>query len=129
MSLVSNAVRLAAVLALAACASAGGGGSASTSNPSLLGPTELQAEVGRTLEDVIRQRRPTWLRHRGATSLQEEGEILVYVDAARMGGPAVLRTIMAQNVESVRFLNPGEATTRFGTGHVHGAIVVTMRRG
>lgn len=129
MSLLTHTLRLVAVLLLAACASTGGGGSSAANSRAVLGMEELQAEVGRNLEDVIRQRRPSWLRTRGSTSLREEGEIAIYMDGTRMGGPEVLRTIMAQNVESVRYLSPGEATTRFGTGHVHGAIVVAMRRG
>ena len=131
MSLVSHVLRFAAVLVLAACASTGGGGGSSAgSDRTLLSGEELQVEIGRNLEDVIRQRRPTWLRTRGSTSFQEpgDGEIQVYVDGTRMGGLAVLRTVTAEGVESVRFLNPGEATTRFGTGHPNGAIVVQLRR-
>lgn len=128
MPLVRNALRIAAVLCLAACASTAGERNSATSNRMVLTTEELQAEVGRNLEDVIRQRRPQWLTRRGSTTLQEEGEILVYQDGTRMGGPAFLRTIQAESVESVQFLTAGEATTRFGTGHVHGAIVVTTRR-
>jgi hypothetical protein len=127
MSLVRNALRLATVLLLAACAS-GGGTTSAGGNRALLSAEELQTEVGRTLEDVIRQRRPQWLRTRGSTSMDGEAESAVYQDGTRMGGPSFLRTINAEAVESVRYLTPGEATTRFGTGHANGAIVVTTRR-
>lgn len=132
MSLTRTILRAGAALLLvvagAACASAGGGNSSTGGNRSVLSSEELRVEVGRNLADVIRQLRPQWLVKRGATSFNNEGDIVVYQDGTRLGGPEVLRTIPTDAVESVRLLGAGEATTRFGTGHTHGAIVIVSRR-
>lgn len=78
---------------------------------------------------IVQRLRPLWLRKRGNSSIdpQREGEILVYLDDQRYGGPESLRTITAENVGSIRFLDPGKATMRYGSGHVHGVIRVAVR--
>lgn len=54
----------------------------------------------------------------------------VYLDGVPLlGGLADLAAIRADAVGEVRFLSPIEATTRFGTGHTAGAILVTTVRG
>ncbi len=129
-------LRLCAALLLAtaagACASTGGGAAASDSTSgstrTVIGADLLRPEAGRSLEDVIRQYRPQWLVRRGSSSLANDGDIVVYMDTNRMGGPEALRRITADMAESVRLLSAGEATTRFGAGHVYGAIVIESRR-
>ena len=129
MRVVRRCLTLLAALALAGCASTGQTAAASGGNRSLLTAEELRAEPGtRTLDEIIRQRRPTWLTSRGATSLQGGDEIVVYRDGVPTGGPATLRSISAETVESVQFLSAADATTRFGTGHSLGAILVVTRR-
>lgn len=130
MPLSRIALRLGAVLVLAACASTGGSRTSSSggSNGAVISSELLRTEGGKSLHDVIRQHRPQWLTRRGMTSINNEGGIVVYVDGNRMGGLEVLRNIAAETVESARHLSAGEATTRFGTGHAHGAIVIVTRR-
>lgn len=125
--LVRSVVAACAIALLAGCASAGGSGS-SGGNRNVLTAEELRTETAQTLEDAIRQQRPQWLQIRGVTSMNNQGDIVVYQDGNRMGGREVLRGIPVTVVESVRFLSAGEATTRYGTGHAHGAIVVVTRR-
>jgi len=128
MSFLGRIARIGTVILLAACASTAGGG-ATAGDRSVLGAEELRAEPGRSLYDVIRQRRPQWLARRGQTTLQGEGDdIVVYQDGVRVGGPAVLQNLQVTVVESVRFLSAAEATTRYGTGHPQGAILVVTRR-
>ena len=125
--LARGLVAACALVFIAGCASTGGSGSSGGSRTSLTAE-DLRTETAQTLEDAIRQLRPQWLQTRGVTSMNNQGDIVVYQDGNRMGGREVLRGIPVTVVESVRFLSAGEATTRYGTGHAHGAIVVTTRR-
>ena len=129
MRVVRRCLMLAAALSLAACASTGQTGAASGGNRSVLTTAELREEAAsRTLDEIIRQRRPMWLTTRGTASLQGGDEIVVYRDGVPTGGPAILRTMTAETVESVQFLTAADATTRFGTGHSLGAILVVSRQ-
>ena len=92
-----------------------------------LSAEEIRSSSASNLYDVIRSYRPEWLIKRGQTSINLEGDIVVYVDNVALGGPESLRSIDVQSVQFVRFLNASEAQMRFGVGHMHGAIVVTTR--
>ena len=88
---------------------------------------QIDADGSRTVYELVQRLHPLWLQKRGTNTIQDDGDIVVYVDHARLGGPETLREILADNVESVRFLDAGRAQYRFGVGHMHGAIVVTTR--
>jgi outer membrane cobalamin receptor len=115
---------------------AGGGDSNRLTQEQLAG---AQVE---TVFDAVRRLRPNWLRQRAVNSLQggntagapisvggstPSSEVVVYVDGARVGGPEVLRSIPANAAEAVEYLDGASATSRFGTGNVAGAIVITTR--
>ena len=55
-----------------------------------------------------------------------EGDIVVYVNDVRMGGPEALQNVGAEAVVAIRYLDAAQAA-RYGTGHQHGAILVTTR--
>ena len=93
----------------------------------LLTSEEIKSSSASNLFDVIRSHRPEWLIKRGQTSINLEGDIVVYVDNVALGGPESLKSIDVQSVQVVRFLNASEAQMRYGVGHMHGAIVVTTR--
>jgi hypothetical protein len=93
----------------------------------MLGADEIRSSAASNLYDVIRSYRPEWLIKRGQTSINLEGDIVVYVDNVALGGPESLKSIDVQSVQSARFLNASEAQMRYGVGHMHGAIVVTTR--
>jgi hypothetical protein len=88
---------------------------------------EIKTSSASNLYDAIRSQRPEWLIKRGQTSINLEGDIVVYVDNVALGGPESLKSIDVQSVQTVRFLNASEAQMRFGVGHMHGAIVVITR--
>jgi hypothetical protein len=92
-----------------------------------LSAEEIRLSSASNLYDVIRSYRPEWLIKRGQTSINYEGDIVVYVDNVALGGPELLKSIDVQSVQVVRFLNASEAQMRYGVGHMHGAIVVTTR--
>ena len=88
---------------------------------------EIRTSSASNMYDVIRSQRPEWLIKRGQTSINLEGDIVVYVDNVALGGPESLKSIDAQSVQAARFLNASEAQMRYGVGHMHGAIVVVTR--
>lgn len=129
---------------LAGCAasrSAGEGQARPQAN--LITAAEIQQAVrGQNAFDLIRELRPNRLQIRGVQSLGSPverrtgereptgataAEIMVYVDGTRMGGPAILRQILASDVQEARFLGGTEATARFGTNHTSGATLLTTR--
>jgi hypothetical protein len=80
--------------------------------------------------DVVQYRRPRWLLGRG-TLPSDEGQPeapLVYLEGVKYGNLETLRSINALEVAELRFLDARDATTRFGSGHTNGVIVVTLRR-
>lgn len=120
------------LVAIAAACAGGAGGGSETAVPSVdrsvLSGEELRTAPGATLYDVIRALRPEWLR-RNPSILQPgaEGDIVVYMDRARMGGPNTLQQLRPSAVASVRYYSASEAAGEFGPGHIHGAIAVTTR--
>ena len=91
---------------------------------------ELASRSALTARQVIEQLRPQFLRIRGTTTLGNAATadvIWVYFDGTRMGTTQVLNNIGAQEIREIRYLNPSEATNRYGTGHVQGAILVTRK--
>jgi hypothetical protein len=76
--------------------------------------------------DLVQTLRPRWLQVRGPAGVAT-GETAVYLDGSRIGEIDVLRRISTREISGLQFLSPTEATHRFGTGHGHGAILVTTR--
>ena len=79
------------------------------------------------LLEALRVLRPRFVAPRGPDGTRLPA---VYVDGApRLGGLADLASIRSDAVAEVRYLSAIEATTRFGSGHMAGAILVTMAHG
>lgn len=119
-------------LVLGACASTGDGGERGPrSRADLITQEQIEANSFETALDIVRSLRPSWLRNRPSSiNNPEAGEVEVYVDGVRMiGGPDSLRQLRAETVRQLQFMTPSDATTRFGTGHAGGAILVTTHRG
>jgi hypothetical protein len=87
------------------------------------------AERHSTAYEVVQSLRPAWLRARSSGSINAPGAgmAIVYMDGTRMGATAALRQINRTSVISMQYLDPSDATTRFGTGHTGGVILVTTR--
>jgi hypothetical protein len=79
-----------------------------------------------TAQDIVRQLRPMWMQQRAVGGAREDPA--VYIDNMRRGGLAALAEVPASAVLEIRYLNGTDATTRLGTGHRAGAILVTTRR-
>jgi hypothetical protein len=115
------------VLLVGACASAGTGSSGGVRRE-VLASDELSDGAPASLYDAIRTLRSEWLNRHGGGSLLQHGDVMVYVDDARLGTSEVLRNIRTDQVVMARYVNPTEAQARFGSDHLFGAILVTMRR-
>ena len=124
----------AACLLLAACGSA-----QRTSSPTgfvgdkrnLITYEEIKATKtpGWTAWDLIAQTRPNFLRTRGATSLRDTTPVraVVYVDGVLYGKIESLRNLNVEEIREIEFISAGDATTRFGTDHLGGAILIRTR--
>lgn len=79
---------------------------------------------------VVKLLRPSMLRGRSAAPGNRSGlnEIVVYIDGVRAGGPGALENVSAISIREIRYINASDATTRFGTGHALGAILVVSKR-
>jgi hypothetical protein len=80
--------------------------------------------------DIVQYRRPRWLLGHGQLP-SDEGKPeapTVYLEGVKYGDLETLRGINAFEVAELRFLDARDATTRFGSGHSTGVILVTLRR-
>ena len=71
--------------------------------------------------------RPAELTQRGRGSLVLDQRVVVAVDGVMVSDLAILETIPARYVESVRILSGATATRYFGTGAAGGAVLVAMK--
>lgn len=123
----------------------GGGGSGTAAQPETVAPTvrrgssnviaeaEISSAAYQNALEIVQNLRPQMLIPRGAGS-DASGvsaasiPIIIYMDDVRLGEPSSLVNIPATRVKEIRFLNARDATTRYGTGHSSGVILVTTKR-
>jgi hypothetical protein len=90
--------------------------------------SELEGSGSQDALDAIRRLRPNFLTTRGAVTVTgSDPGIVVYANGIRLGGTGALSGINVQDIKQIQFLSAGDATQAFGTGHPHGAIVVTRK--
>ncbi|MFQ5603339.1 MAG: hypothetical protein ACE5HS_08740 [bacterium] len=117
------------LLVFGACASTQNGNSNFTRrNRDSISTAEIRANSAANAYDLIHNLRPHWLRGRGTRSIKNEQASFpyVYVNESRHGDIQSLRNLATENITEIQFLNPGDATNRFGLGHASGAILITM---
>jgi hypothetical protein len=129
------------LLAVAGCASATSG----TADPAprdeavssqraleVLTGDELRATGIGNVYDALRRLRPLWLQARAgaASAVGPRGGAMavVYLAGVPHGTLQSLRTMNVDQVRRVEFINARDATTRFGTGHTGGVIMVDLDR-
>lgn len=90
---------------------------------------EIQRTAAVTAYDAVRQLRPEWLRRRGRSSIQNATAdvLVVYLNGTRLGNVQMLRSVAIGSVLEIRHLDANDATTRFGTGHAGGALLILTR--
>jgi hypothetical protein len=79
--------------------------------------------------DLIAHLRPNFLRTRGTTSFRDLSQVsaIVYLDGVWYGKIESLKSLNIEEIREIEFLSPGDATTRFGTDHLGGAILIHTR--
>lgn len=119
-------VAMGLALGLSGCASSGGGGTSSRpagATTNRIVAAEL-AEVGQIdALQAVNRLRPRWTAVRGGSDSP-----VLYVDGSRRSSLSDLGSLRATDVQTMEFMSANDATTRFGTGHTGGAIMVTTRR-
>lgn len=86
---------------------------------------ELLATREATLYEAIEATRPPFVHPRNASRYGP----LLYVDGVPMAEFDAIYSIPLSDVVEVAFMSGPDATTRYGTGHVGGALLVTTFRG
>lgn len=114
---------------LAACSSITPDPSARQKQQDVLSADEIEHASAGTLHDAIRLLRPHFLFSRGRTSIRAPNPAtpVVIVNNVPQGSVESLRLIAPGDVLYVRLLRAPEATTRFGTGYMSGAIEVVLK--
>ena len=98
---------------------------------SILTAEEIMATHTTNLFDAIQQLRPEFLRQRGHSSIESPGADIprVFVDNMEMGDVQFLKNINPMEVAEVQHLSAEQATTRWGTGYIGGALIVSTHAG
>jgi len=124
----SSALILGIALTLAGCASAPAG--TPRPNSSIIQREQLQELSSSTAYEIVQRIHPQWLIPRGQTSFNNprSNEVVVYLGRNRLGGPSELRGFIGSQLETIQHLDARQANTRFGSGHVGGAIILTQRK-
>ena len=117
---------VALTVALGACASSGTG-SSTQGSANVITSEELETVEELNSYQAVQRLRPNWLRVRGRVSMYSQQGIQVYVDGVHRGYVDELASIRAMTVQRMERLSSSQATSRYGTDHVDGAILVTMR--
>jgi hypothetical protein len=134
-------VAAALLLLLPACAGrTAAGGGAAPRDRRVIALAELSEAIAQNvsnLDQLVRTRRPEWLRATpqqtgvagpmAPSNVTQVSQLVVWMDNQRLGGPEVLRTIPLTSVSEVRLLSASEAEARFGLNNQGGAIMVTGR--
>lgn len=94
----------------------------------LITQEEVRESTGRNAFEVVQFLRPRWLQKQGAVAMRSDGDVVVYLDRTRLGGPDMLRQVEKAVVLSIRFFDASGAQARFGMDHPYGAIQIVTER-
>lgn len=124
----------------AGCASGGGTASSTAASESatravagasryLVTEDELANLGDRSAYEALQQLRPSFLHSRDTQTSSHPFlvPIHVFVDGGRTEGLEALKSIRASTVKEMRFYEPQDANTKFGTGHNGGLIAVKLK--
>ena len=117
-------------LLLAGCVT-GGTRTASAGNQDIITRAQMFEVNANTAYDAVQKLRPSWLSSRGPTSVTDSSPTVatVYMSGSEVGDIEYLRNLRPDDVQELRYYEPGEAGARFGMGHPRGVIQVIPRGG
>ena len=114
-----------AAFALITAACAASTSSRPSGDPNLIRRDQVLTGNYRNAYDAVAALHPNWLVKRSASNSRNTNPIWVYVDNSKYGDVSWLKNVAATNIGSIRRIDAGSATTRWGTGHSEGVIQVT----
>lgn len=118
------------LLAVTGCASRGTP-AVSSGDRNVIDAVQLNEVEGRTTAlQLIERLHPSWLRGRGPVGVgeQDAAPLIIYVNNQQLAqGTSQLSRYVAAELREIRYLSAVEATTRFGTGHSSGAILLLTK--
>ncbi|HUF68279.1 MAG TPA: hypothetical protein VMM79_06455 [Longimicrobiales bacterium] len=117
------ALALAALVTLSACSSATAGSSSARPDRDLITREEIASVPVSSAYEVVERLRPEFLR-----AARGGGTPNVYINNSRSGGIAILRSIRADNVQTIRYVDALDANLRYGLGNDSGVIAVELLR-
>jgi type IV pilus biogenesis protein CpaD/CtpE len=90
---------------------------------------EIEQSGAVTAQQAVERLRPHMLQVRSGASVMSgnRDELQIYVDNIRMGGREILASLQAHEIREIRYMSAVDATNRYGTGHSHGAILITRK--
>ncbi|HUP51633.1 MAG TPA: hypothetical protein VM198_04105 [Longimicrobiales bacterium] len=106
-------------LGVPACASAGGGGGG---DPNIITREQVLALPEGNAYTVVQRYRAGWLRARSRGSSGRPDYAVVFRDELQLGDLDSLRRISTTQIDDIEFIDPLDATTRYGTGYIGGII-------
>lgn len=100
------------------------------SSREVLREEEIAATSAVTAFDAVRLRRPAFLQTRGPKSFTTIRSVyaVVYLNDMFYGEIESLNNIAALDIKEIQWIDPSDATIRWGTGHSGGVILVITKR-
>jgi hypothetical protein len=125
-------ISLSVLLFVGACAT---GSSGTRRNRDVITLSEIEGQNLFNAWELVQQLRPNWLRPRGiqtftneVTNTNTSGYARIMVDDLPPRDLDALRDIRVVSIAEVRYINPRDATLRYGTGYSGGLIKVITKR-
>jgi hypothetical protein len=127
-----KALYIIGLAALIGCGSGGRTESVAPADRNVITESELTSVPSSSLYDLIEKLRPNFVRSHGQTSLNAPNSsnfATVFVDGQRYGDIGQLRSLVAAQVQEVRYYDAISAQSKFGLISGSGVIDVTIKRG
>ena len=113
-----------ALLTSIACTSAGHSSASARVDRELITHEQLDQNHFTTAYDAVEALHSNWLRAKGTDSFATPTEVVVYVNANRVGGVDALKSIDVHTITSIQHFDGLAASARWGVGHGQGVILV-----
>lgn len=127
-----KALYIVGLAALIGCGSGGRTEAVAPADRNVITESELTSVPSSSLYDLIEKVRPNFVRSHGQTSLNAPNSsnfAAVFVDGQPYGDIGQLRSLVAAQVQEVRYYDAISAQSKFGLISGSGVIDVTIKRG